>query len=331
MKFSVIVPIHNAAETLEKCIDSILRQARSEFDIEVILVLNDCEDCSPEICQKKAKENREVIVVLSEKKGVSRARNRGLEVATGDVICFCDADDWLEDDAFYSVYSILNEQNGLKMVVTAYQNIYANQSISIHRISREKTVLFEDLIPSVVYDQNIMGIVCNKFFLKEIIEENRFAEELEYCEDMAFVVRILAKNRKAKAYVSTKVTYDYVQNFSSATRDVKRMFNKNELKYFAALEHIKSFEQISKREQAILNREEYILAVEHYFLPIDEQKRCRLRVYMKKHWRSFLLFGHLQLRKSIIIMAKSIFVLLDSFNIVKADAVKGIRRRRGNE
>lgn len=75
-KVSIIIPVHNAADTLTVCVDSILAQTYS--DLEVILVENHSTDDSYRLCQELQKKDRRIKVIRSEKKGVSAARNEGI-------------------------------------------------------------------------------------------------------------------------------------------------------------------------------------------------------------------------------------------------------------
>ena len=96
IKISIIVPVHNATVTLDRCVKSIVEQ--SYHDIECILIENGSTDDSLELCQSYAKKYSCIKVVVSEK-GVSGARNVGVSMSTGDIIGFCDSDDFFEADA----------------------------------------------------------------------------------------------------------------------------------------------------------------------------------------------------------------------------------------
>jgi len=90
---SVIIPVYNASQYLQRCVDSVLNQ--SFDDIEVILVDDGSIDSSSEICDRFAKDDERVKVVHQSNQGVSAARNRGLSYATGTWLSFVDADDSL--------------------------------------------------------------------------------------------------------------------------------------------------------------------------------------------------------------------------------------------
>ena len=91
---SFVVPVHNAERTLHDCVCSITRQ--SFDDIEIILVNNCSTDGSFRKCNELAKEDGRIKVVDIAEKGVSAARNRGIELAIGEFVTFVDADDWID-------------------------------------------------------------------------------------------------------------------------------------------------------------------------------------------------------------------------------------------
>ena len=99
-KISVIIPVYNAGKTLHRCVDSILVQTFSDF--EVLLIDDGCKDNSGNICDEYAKKDSRVKVVHKDNGGVSSARNVGLNKAKGEWITFIDADDYIASD-FFSV------------------------------------------------------------------------------------------------------------------------------------------------------------------------------------------------------------------------------------
>lgn len=98
---SVIIPVYNAEKTLAKCIESVLRQDVTQF--ELILVDDGSKDSSGDICNRYAAKDSRVRVIHKENGGVSSARNRGLEVASGEWITFVDSDDSIGENFFHDV------------------------------------------------------------------------------------------------------------------------------------------------------------------------------------------------------------------------------------
>lgn len=96
MKFSVILPVYKVEKYLRECVDSILSQSYTDF--EVILVDDGSPDSCPQICDEYAQNDARVKVVHKKNGGQASARNAGLEVAQGDYICYIDSDDYLIDN-----------------------------------------------------------------------------------------------------------------------------------------------------------------------------------------------------------------------------------------
>ena len=95
---SIIVPVYNSEQTLNRCIDSILGQTYRNF--ELLLINDGSKDRSGEICDEYARKDSRVKVFHKENGGVSSARNVGLDNARGEWITFCDSDDYYNLDAF---------------------------------------------------------------------------------------------------------------------------------------------------------------------------------------------------------------------------------------
>lgn len=95
--FSIIVPVYNVSEYLRRCLDSLINQTFK--DIEIILVDDGSKDDSSAICDEYAQIDSRVKVIHKENGGLSDARNKGLEAATGNYVIFVDSDDYIDTDA----------------------------------------------------------------------------------------------------------------------------------------------------------------------------------------------------------------------------------------
>lgn len=93
-KISIIVPVYQAEKYISKCIESIVNQAYK--NLEIILIDDGSTDSSGEICDRYGERDKRIVVVHTPNKGVSAARNCGLDIATGDYITFVDSDDFLD-------------------------------------------------------------------------------------------------------------------------------------------------------------------------------------------------------------------------------------------
>ena len=115
---SIIVPMYNVEKFIEKCVKSLMNQ--SHKDIEIILVDDGLPDQSPEIIDRIAIEDQRVHVIHQQNKGVSAARNAGLQCATGEYVMFVDGDDWVDSDYFSYFLTLVT---GSKILMPMYTEI----------------------------------------------------------------------------------------------------------------------------------------------------------------------------------------------------------------
>lgn len=104
---SVIIPVYNAEKYLRRCIDSVLSQTFTDF--ELLLIDDGSKDKSGAICDEYAAKDSRVRVFHKENGGVSSARNMGLDNACGNYIAFVDADDWIDGNMYYEMFAAINE------------------------------------------------------------------------------------------------------------------------------------------------------------------------------------------------------------------------------
>lgn len=183
---SLIVPVYNAAQTLEACVDSLLKQTHSE--LEIILVDDGSADTSLEICNRLAEQDDRIVVLHHPNHGVSYTRNRGLEKATGTYVMFADADDTVLPDMVERYYAA---------AVSAQAEIVIGGIIFV-----KNGVETVKLPPGDRYDPNtpidymaqdfrgIFGYVPNKMYLRSFLTDHhlRFPEDCAVQEDMLFAL-----------------------------------------------------------------------------------------------------------------------------------------------
>lgn len=179
-KVSVIIPVYNAAQYLERCLDSVINQTLK--DIEIICI-NDCStDNSLEILEEYAsKDNRIKIIDFKENKGVAAARNAGINEAQGEYIGFVDPDDYIDSDFYAQLYKKAYETkadivkgNDINVVYCdgTKKMLPQNESIKEHKIN--------------FWVQFTTAIFKKDFLIKNNIE---FPEEMNVCEDIVFVTK----------------------------------------------------------------------------------------------------------------------------------------------
>lgn len=211
---SIIVPVYNVEQYLPRCIDSILAQTFTDF--ELILVDDGSSDNSGKICDEYAEKDTRIIVIHKENGGVSSARNRALDIVRGKYITFVDSDDQIgtlttyeenikilrdesEIDVIQYPIAILDE-NGIKEVKVSVQCISDTRSLFLKWYTGDQ----------------IRGYVCDKIFKRHIFNQIRFPEGMQLAEDAFCIVDFVQIVRCL--YISEKGCYYYFQRESSAIR-----------------------------------------------------------------------------------------------------------------
>lgn len=198
-KISVIVPVFNSEDYLEKCLDSILNQTLN--DIEIILIDDGSTDASLEIIKQYEKKYNNIKYKTKKNEGQAIARNLGIEMATGRFICFVDSDDYIENTMLQKLYEYAIKNNS-DIVICDYIEEYENKVI-------KKDSLYIDA--ESVHKSYILSVAgpCSKIIKTEIFKQNnlKFLENNIY-EDLA-IIPVLALYTKNISYCK-EILYHYV-------------------------------------------------------------------------------------------------------------------------
>lgn len=239
-KVSIIVPLYNAEKYLEKCISSIVGQTYR--NIEIILINDGSTDRSHEICYKFKTQDPRISYIYQNNSGVSIARNKGLDVSSGEYIMFVDSDDWLDPD-YVSI--MVNSIDKNDIIVSSFTEETESNNISIKSFNKiendeiidSRSKLFLDCVNRKIYTYLIWG----KLYKKEIIGNTRFVNQ-PYSEDAIFIRDIFCKCSYIK--IIHYRGYHYRLG-SGVTNDVTRNGEKN----IGALKMLERTYKICKNQQ----------------------------------------------------------------------------------
>lgn len=213
---SVIVPVYNEEAYLSRCLNSILSQTFSEFEV---ILINDCSsDNSGQICDEYAKNDLRIKVVHKNcVGGASAARNIGLNLATGDFICFVDSDDYIHAHMFQNLYNIQHKYDA-DMVECNFQVVHQGLTSNDDDFQTEDLQIVEgrDLIPYIF--QNRYGgsiYLWNKLYRRELFRNVRFVEG-RMCEDTIIMPELYYVSHTV--VITNRVYYYYFQSENSVMR-----------------------------------------------------------------------------------------------------------------
>ena len=215
---SIIVPVYNMEQYMERCVNSIINQTYS--NLEIILVDDGSTDRSPAMCDEYALKDERIKVVHKVNGGLSDARNAGLKVATGAYIGYVDSDDWVELSMYQKLYEACIE-NDAQVAVCRYAKAYQDR---IERGGNGRVTAFDrdgilkvylsDIDEYVVYNS-----VWSKLFAREVVDGVLFPVG-QNSEDIMYTTKAFCKLNKA-VYID-ECLYNYVLDREGSIMNVNR-------------------------------------------------------------------------------------------------------------
>lgn len=205
-KISVIVPVYNVEKYLHRCIDSILSQTFTDF--ELLLIDDGSKDKSGAICDEYVVKDNRVCVFHKENGGVSSARNLGLDNACGEWISFVDADDYLDVECL----SMLMSQQNADLTIINYICHNGSERIipnSASFIFKSENVLYDFLNQRI--NIGSLRTPWGKLYKKYLIDKLRlrFNEDLHIAEDTIFVLQYCINCRSLEMIDNPLYNYEY--------------------------------------------------------------------------------------------------------------------------
>lgn len=219
MRYSVIIPVYNAAGTLRRCLDSLVRQQFSDY--ELLLINDGSTDGSDAICREYASTYPCVRYFAKENSGVSSARNLGLEQAKGEYILFVDSDDYVLQD-YFALLSHTLESNAVDLLMFGYRNFGGvSTEWGAGEFYENTEVGVAEQISSAM-QQYLFSSLCSKVFKRQIIEQHniRFANDLAIGEDQTFIFTY-SLHIRAIASIEARLYNVDVSNGNSLSRKAR--------------------------------------------------------------------------------------------------------------
>lgn len=208
---SVIIPVYNCMNFLERCIESLLSQTFNKF--EIILVDDGSTDGSEIICDRYANKNSNIRVLHQENQGVSRARENGLKLSNSEYIAFIDSDDYVKEDYLENLYFNIIESKADFVCCNSIDignNLPKNKEILDNEIINSKEKIIEDYFLGKRYAFCIWG----KLYRKSLLTQIEFPK-MKYAEDTYMILNLIQISNRV--YLITYRGYYYVEREKSAT------------------------------------------------------------------------------------------------------------------
>lgn len=192
---SVIIPVYNVKEYLERCVKSVINQSYKEM--EIVLVNDGSTDGSAEICDSLKGVDSRIIVIHKKNGGLSDARNKGIDIAKGKYITFIDSDDYVTDDYIEYLYKMISENQAQISICGLLKTSNENETRRIQNPIIEKLGK-EQALKEMLYAKKYSVSAPAKMYLTELFDNVRFPLG-KFSEDMFTTYKVFDK--------STKVVY----------------------------------------------------------------------------------------------------------------------------
>ena len=230
-KISIIMPIYNTVNYLERCLTSVCNQTYR--NLEIICIDDGSTDGSEKILDRYAQKDNRIIAIHQINAGESNARNTGLKIMTGEFVGFMDCDDWIEPDMYETLLSKMKTES-VDLVAARWFKDTERESVEIHN---ELSVLDkpfdrEQLLMYVYKRDSYRGFtyMWDKLYKRELFfDQNKnqifFDEKLRLGGDVLYLARLVLNTKRA-AYVD-KAFYHYMQREDSGchTKNLDKRFD----------------------------------------------------------------------------------------------------------
>lgn len=185
---SVVIPVYNAAETIEKCLENIIED---EYCTEIIIVNDGSTDNTVNIVEKVQKKTDKIRLITTLNGGVSKARNIGLFEVKGEYLMFVDADDFLSESAIKSMYKY-SKENNLDVCCIGIIEKNSVKSSGNEYLTIDNNSIYDKSYIGKIIDETNPRSVCAKIFKTSIIHTSRvsFDEKMSYAEDLEFMMQV---------------------------------------------------------------------------------------------------------------------------------------------
>jgi glycosyltransferase involved in cell wall biosynthesis len=247
--FSIIVPVYKAEKVLPECIESILSQTFSNF--ELLLINDGSPDKSGTLCEEYARKDRRICVFHKNNGGVSSARNFGIERAKGKWVAFVDSDDWLEVNFLEKMLNIAQKLN-VNAVFCNCSYVFENEIKADNRFKENKIEDSVAVVKRILNKYEMRSELWGKIIQKKFLQTLKLKEHVAIGEDFLFLLE-LYHGYELKTAIITDHLYFYRQLKESAmSRNNIAAFNKILLKeYLQFVERNPDMAEKFKQENAV--------------------------------------------------------------------------------
>lgn len=232
---SIIVPVYNVEKYLGKCLDTIINQTYK--NIEILVVNDGSTDDSDKILKEYYKKDKRIRIINKKNGGLSSARNKGIDKASGKYLSFIDSDDYIENDMIETLYkTIFKEEADISIC-----EFIEEDEMNPKQVTQQQEVINiynkDEAIKELILDKKITNHAWNKLYKKDLFENIRYPEGRNM-EDIATTYKLFLKSNKIVK--TNQIKYHYIQRSNSIMGQLtKKRINETDLSYSERINYLK--------------------------------------------------------------------------------------------
>ncbi|SEH23225.1 glycosyltransferase [Selenomonas sp. KH1T6] len=236
---SIIVPVYNCEDYLERCLDSILKIDVESY--ELILVDDGSQDSSPAICDEYAERYPQIKVIHQENQGPSAARNHGIDRAQGKYIAFVDSDDWIDGDLFTDFISYMEADENLDICISGTTKNFPDGHEEDYfpprggrLVHTEKFMTGKEALDMMLSKEDYFWFLWGRVYRRTLFQDDHLDVTVATSEDLDLNWKLFLRSRKI--FYSDVCRYHYFMNENSLTENAKVVKrNNDDLKIYRRL------------------------------------------------------------------------------------------------
>ena len=227
MKISIVIPVYNAEYQLERCLNSVFSQTYCDY--EVIIINDGSTDDSDKVCKELIRNRKNVKYIVQNNLGVSSARNKGIEISSGEYICFIDADDYIRQDCLEKMVEQADKHlcdimccatmvcfsDGSQIENSFFRNLKHGECKIINKDRVLSQIMYNEYFKDAEQWIDI-GVVWAKLYKREFIQKNKlcFDSDLKLNEDNCFNL-LAVYHANEICYLEEPLYFYYLYNGTS--------------------------------------------------------------------------------------------------------------------
>jgi len=237
---SIIIPAYNVERYLERCLQSVVEQEYTNW--EVILIEDGSTDGTRNVCQQWAERESRIRLIEQENRGLSVARNRGMEKARGEFFFFLDSDDWIEKETLLNLINVQCDTMA-DVVCCGFEKVYEDGRKETFTSEKSFLANAAEAVEEMMTQRNVCSVAWNKLYRRSLWDDVRFPEGKVH-EDEFVTYRILYKASHV-AYIGNP----HYQYFQRKNGIMGRMSYDGEMQMLEALEERTAWLEVQKERR----------------------------------------------------------------------------------